>query len=176
MAFEKFPYSNFHDLNLDWIISTVKEWSVQWEELKEVYDQFDHDLSDIYIEINKLKSDINTINTNIDTINNQLDLVDLRISALQSDLNAYINSSTLLIQDLQDRVATIEEYAVYEMYSPFTGELVPITEIITQLAYFHLQDALTAGEYDALEMTAAAYDAKELTAIQYDSSARTLLP
>lgn len=176
MAFEQFPYSNFHDLNLDWILSKVKEWAVQWEELKEVYEQFDHDLSDIYTEINTLKGDVNDINSDIDIINNQLELVNLRISALQSDLTAYINSSTLLIQDLQNRVATIEEYAVYEMYSPFTGELLPITDIITQLAYFHLQDALTAGEYDALEMTAAAYDAKELTAMQYDSSARTLLP
>lgn len=176
MAFEQFPYSNFHDLNLDWILSKVKEWAVQWEELKAVYEQFDHDLSDIYTEINTLKGYINNINSNIDIINNQLELVDMRITDLQAALNAYIDSSTLLIQDLQDRVATIEEYAVYEMFSPFTGELVPIPEIITQLSYFHLQDALTAAEYDALEMTAAAYDAKDLTAIQYDSSARTLLP
>ena len=25
MAFEQFPYTNFHDLNLDWLLKTVKD-------------------------------------------------------------------------------------------------------------------------------------------------------
>ena len=50
--FEHFPYTNFHDLNLDWILKTVKElfnqvstqseWieehQKEYEELKELYD------------------------------------------------------------------------------------------------------------------------------------------
>ena len=51
--FEHFPYTNFHDLNLDWVLRTVKElynqvssqseWiehhEQQYLELKELYDQ-----------------------------------------------------------------------------------------------------------------------------------------
>lgn len=51
--FEHFPYTNFHDLNLDWILRTVKElynkvseqsdWieehQKEYEELKTLYDQ-----------------------------------------------------------------------------------------------------------------------------------------
>ena len=25
MAFEQFPYTNFHDINLDWLLKTVKD-------------------------------------------------------------------------------------------------------------------------------------------------------
>lgn len=34
----RFPYSNFHELNLDWIISTVKTLSASFEKLDEKVD------------------------------------------------------------------------------------------------------------------------------------------
>lgn len=33
--FEQFPYTNFHDLNLDWVLEQIKEWGAQIEALKE---------------------------------------------------------------------------------------------------------------------------------------------
>lgn len=39
----KFPYSNFHELNLDWIINTVKSYETQIDELRsEIDDAVDY--------------------------------------------------------------------------------------------------------------------------------------
>lgn len=63
----------------------------------------------------------------------------------------------------------------YYMYSPFTGDYVPITTVINELAFLHRSDALTAAEYDALQLTAADYDAEDITAYDYDWSGKTIL-
>lgn len=41
MAFEQFPYSNFHDLNLDWIIQKVKEAMQGYADLSTKVDGFE---------------------------------------------------------------------------------------------------------------------------------------
>ena len=39
----KFPYSNFHEINLDWIINTVKSYGTQINELRvEIDDAVDY--------------------------------------------------------------------------------------------------------------------------------------
>lgn len=39
----KFPYSNFHEINLDWIINTVKSYGTQIDELRgEIDDALDY--------------------------------------------------------------------------------------------------------------------------------------
>lgn len=64
---------------------------------------------------------------------------------------------------------------LYYMNSPFTGEYVPIVTVINELAHLHKADALTASEYDALDLSAAGYDAYDLTAYDYDWSGKLLL-
>ena len=64
---------------------------------------------------------------------------------------------------------------LYYMNSPFTGEYVPIVTVINELAHLHKSDALTASEYDALDLSAADYDAYDLTAYDYDWSGKLLL-
>ena len=46
MPFEQFPYTNFHELNLDWIIDKVKECLESNEELKEHVDNIDQYIQD----------------------------------------------------------------------------------------------------------------------------------
>lgn len=53
------------------------------------------------------------------------------------------------------------------MRDPFSGLIVKNEIVILELADLH-KDALTAAEYDALEITAADYDAMELTAYWFD--------
>lgn len=62
----------------------------------------------------------------------------------------------------------------FYMYSPFTGKLVPVREVVQQLAELHEQ-GITAEEYDALELTANGYDAKEITAHDYDWKGKVIL-
>lgn len=61
------------------------------------------------------------------------------------------------------------------MTSPFTGDYVRLEVVINELASLHKSDALTASEYDALDITAAYYDGLDLTAYQYDWNGKTLV-
>ena len=88
------------------------------------------------------------------------------ISALEregNDLDTYLQQ---VVNGLQDAII---------LFNPLTGETNTLQQIIYYLASLHMGDALTAAEYDALDLTATAYDAYQLTAYQYDSEGRTLL-
>lgn len=61
------------------------------------------------------------------------------------------------------------------MTSPFTGEYVRLEVVINELASLHKTDALTAAEYDALDITATYYDGLDLTAYDYDWNGKTLV-
>ena len=77
--------------------------------------------------------------------------------------------------------ATLGRWGIYKnplyyMYSPFTGNYEPITNVINELAQFHMDGSIDAATYDAKEITAGDYDAIELTAYDYDFHASALLP
>lgn len=55
------------------------------------------------------------------------------------------------------------------MYSPLSGQWVPVRDVVTQLARFHMV-GIEAAAYDALGLTADQYDNKQLTAYTYDSA------
>lgn len=63
----------------------------------------------------------------------------------------------------------------YRIYSPFTGLLTPINDVIYELAALH-KNAITAGEFDALMLTAEQFDAKLLTAQKFDWNGKDALP
>ena len=61
------------------------------------------------------------------------------------------------------------------VYDPTTGVLSPLQTVIDNLYGSTREDALTATEYDALELTATAYDAYNISAFDYDKYGKTLL-
>lgn len=54
------------------------------------------------------------------------------------------------------------------MRDPFTGKLTAVKNVVYTLAEYHRLYALTATDYDALDLTADDYDALDLTAYNYD--------
>ena len=60
------------------------------------------------------------------------------------------------------------------MISPFTGQNVKVKTVVYELSELH-KNALTATEYDALELDADTYDADEISAYDYDWNGKELL-
>ena len=60
------------------------------------------------------------------------------------------------------------------MYSPITGEVEKISQIINELASLHKTE-ITAIEFDNLNLTAENFDNKDLTAYQFDWQGKVLL-
>lgn len=191
--YENFPYTNFHDLNQDWILKEFKALESKIAEVNDAlakldeYTQAFNDLTALY---NQLEQDFITFKSDVNTqLNNGLISLNSRFDSLAANMNSqyttFINDVNNRIQALTVRVTDLDNevtQAVQQLqdtiilFNPLTGEENTLQQIIYYLSSLHMTDALTASEYDALDMTATAYDAKDLTAYQYDSAGKTLLP
>ena len=190
--FEQFPYTNFHDLNLDQIAKKIEEM----ESLKQAIEE----VNALAI---ALREEMNTIEGRIDNIENLyanfVDTITRRFNELSQSLHDDID---LLEQDLQRQLAEYEavtdarmdgfEASLFtldarlthvlnnlpseiQIVSPYTGELTSLDVLIYQLANGGRSNSITAGAYDALALTASAYEAYDMTAYQYDWDAATIL-
>lgn len=65
MAFNLFPYSNFHKLNLDWVIKTVKEAAATLEEATGTLGQYDRRLSALEASVGVLDSALSSLQNTV---------------------------------------------------------------------------------------------------------------
>ena len=105
-----------------------------------------------------------------------------RFTQIQLELQGMIAAALIQANAYTDSVASgleqeIQEISIgqIEVFDPTTGVKSPLQTVIDNLYNVSREDALTASEYDALDLTATAYDAYELTASDYDQSGKTLL-
>ncbi|HEX3018556.1 MAG TPA: BppU family phage baseplate upper protein [Caproicibacter sp.] len=63
----------------------------------------------------------------------------------------------------------------YQMMDPTTGKVDYVTNIIKNLEAYIFNGAITAGEFDALNITAGAFDALNITALDFDTRAKSIL-
>ena len=93
------------------------------------------------------------------------------VATALTQANAYTDSVAARLED------EIQEISVGQIsvFDPTTGLYSPLQIVIDNLYNSSRENALTATEYDALELTATAYDGYELSAKEYDQSGKTLL-
>lgn len=85
--------------------------------------------------------------------------------------NAYTDATAgILRQEIQD-----VSLGQITLFDPTTGALNNLQNVINNIYNTSREEALTATEYDALQLTATAYDAYQLTAFNYDRYGKTLL-
>ena len=187
----KYPYSNLHELNLDWLIDVNKELITKVKALEDEMAQ---------IEVMTREEIQAMINSAIAT--NNIDLYN-RMTALHAQitqeytsyvtnrinqLTVYIDNQDVYYDGLaQGYAATAQANAnAYTddkvlnytmMINPITGDYEDVRNVVDDIVtYFHTENSLTAGEYDALDMTASYYDSKDLTAYDYDFNGKVRLP
>lgn len=87
--FHKFPYSNFHELNLDWILNKLKEIE---EQIKNIDIDVDISTDPIIIELQQnvqtLTQTLQQTNQNVQTVLNRVIAVETRLSALEDRVAA----------------------------------------------------------------------------------------
>lgn len=195
-AFEHFPYTNFQDLNLDWILKQLKAleddvkevvelsktWSEQVDYLNkrmEAIEDENSKLSTLYNSfVQEVESKFNTLEQqqleNFEVLKNQVEnefyRLQLEINQALSSFNDRIN---YLDNKLDETLSNLPSLII--MTSPFTGEDDSLQNIIYEIVNEQKSGSLTAREYDNLELTASAYDNYELTAYDYDWRGKELL-
>lgn len=132
-------------------------------------EEIEAEIAALRVEMTQFEQDINqNINQRFNTIN--LELKAMIATALQQ-ANAYTD---LVAAGIENEIQSILIGQI-TVYDPTTGMVESLQTVIDNLYNTSRQDALTASEYDALDLTATAYDAYMLTAIEYDQSGKILL-
>ena len=93
------------------------------------------------------------------------------IASTLTQANAYTDGKVAMLEEeIQSIVA-----GQITVYDPTTGIVSPLQTVIDNLYGSTRDDALTATEYDALDLTASTYDGYDITAFDYDKYGKTIL-
>lgn len=158
------------------VLKKLNEMIVQVNQNTEFIDNYAGEIEELQNEFNALVEENEKFKIDLQAdINNQLNAfrseVTNQITTQITALRAYVDTQDAGLREYIDEVALGQ----IVLYNPATGEMQDLQDIIYSLYDSTRTDALTATEYDALELTASAYDAYELTATQYDNNGKSLL-
>lgn len=142
--------------------------------------KFINDYSDKIEQIEKAIADLRQEMTTFEQDINQS--IALQFAEIKVQLQAMVINAVAEAKAYTDTIASqleaeIQEISVGQiiLFDPTTGLNSPLQTVIDNLYTLGRTDALTATEYDALELTATAYDGYALTAFEYDNNGKTLL-
>ena len=140
----------------------IEEYSGKIEEIEQEIVDLNNAMTEFEIQVNE---DITT-----------------RFNAIKIELQSAIATTLIQANAYTDSVASnleaqIQQISVGQitLYDPTTGTMNNLQTVIDNIYGTSREEALTAAEYDALELTATAYDAYDLTAFNYDRYGKTLL-
>lgn len=88
-----------------------------------------------------------------------------------AQIRSYVDVQDRALKDYIDNVALGQ----IQVYNPATGELQDLQTVINSLFDTSRENAITASEYDALQLTATYYDEQQISAYDYDIAGKTLL-
>lgn len=146
---------NEHSDFIDNYAGQIEEMQKELAEFKQEWLQYQIDLNaNITAQINAFKREVYG-----------------ELTAQLTQMRSYIDVQDQALRDYIDTVALGQIY----LYNPATGEQQDLQTVINSLFDVSREDALTATEYDDLELTATYYDGQEISAYDYDVAGKTLL-
>lgn len=140
----------------------INNYSGKIEELEAEIEQIRLDFANFETQITAdIAEEFNQIKTELQTT----------IAGILTQTSAYTDA---VAAQLREEIRAVSVGAI-TVYDPSTGTLSPLQTVIDNLYGTSRDEALTATEYDALELTATEYDAEEITAFNYDRYGKTIL-
>lgn len=121
--FRQFPYSNFHDMNMNWLLQKMKELSAEWFTYNENWELWKNNTDRAMLDLRKfVKESFETLNVD-DAVRARLDemLEDGELENLLGEFFAhftkdyYFSSNYVTIDNLMD-ISVDETYALFEEY------------------------------------------------------------
>ena len=158
------------------ILKKLNEVIAQVNKNTEFIDNYSGKIEEIEAEVAALRSEMTQFEEDVN------ENMTLQFARIRVELQSMIATALVQAKAYTDSVAAILEEEIQQIsigqisvFDPTTGLYSPLQTVIDNLYTVSRNDALTASEYDALELTATEYDAYELTASQYDRESKTLL-
>ena len=140
----------------------INNYSGKIEELEAEIEQIRLDLTDFESQITAdIAEEFNQIKTELQTT----------IAGILTQTSAYTDA---VAAQLREEIRAVSVGAI-TVYDPSTGTLSPLQTVIDNLYGTSRDEALTATEYDALDLSATSYDERQITAFNYDRYGKTIL-
>ena len=184
--------TNYHD-NLTYVeyllgvLKKMNEVIAQVNSNTSFIENYDGRINALEVEIAKLRTEIEQfeadVTTNFTNLQNQLiQLINTRLTEVRSELLSLIEIYRAESKAYTDtRIAQVEAeiqeilLGQITLRDPTTGLISPLQTVIDNLYDTSRENAITASEYDGLELTATAYDGYELTAFNFDYYGKQIL-
>lgn len=184
MFFNKYPYTDFHELNADFILERIKKIEDQIANIKEeiegeifewVQEQlapYEKQLQDLIEEVKNLEE---TTEATLEAYDARIDAfvlsVNNQLAQIRSDLVASIQAvndltdlkisqnNTWLLNEISQNVGNL-----FMVLNPFTGTMVTIQSMVDYLSSLHINDGI---DYDTMAVRALTYNDFNALGIDY---------
>ena len=121
-----FPYTNFHDINLDWIIEYIKSAK---SEIEDLINQFENLIvqttgdsttqvmsqNAVTVQLNFLSSRINSLNTTVEELTNKVNQDIANLASFEGETNSNFNSDRLRLSTIEQ---TLTRFYVFVTHTP----------------------------------------------------------
>lgn len=172
--YNKYPYTDFHELNADFLLQRVKAIEEQIAGIKEeiegeIFEWVQQQLAPYQEQLNQLIEEVEQLQEETEET---LAAYDARITAFVNEVNGKIaeirqelidsinavnaltdtkieQNNTWLLNQISENVGTL-----FQVLNPFTGTMVSIQEMIDYLSAFHIVDGI---DYDTMNTRALTY-------------------
>lgn len=158
------------------VVKKLNEIILQTNKNSEFIEEYTGKIEEIEAEIVALRSEFEQFKVDVNSN------IAMQFAEIKVELQAMIATALNQANAYTDAVASqlrqeIEQISVGDitLYDPSTGLLSPLQTVIDNIYGAGRDDALTATEYDALDLTATAYDAYQISAFDYDKYGKTML-
>ena len=194
----KYPYLDFHELNLDWVIAKITEFDKKLdnyedtvlEKAKEYTDSaIKESYSSLVSEFNSFKNEVTTLISGLDsrydefvnTVNDRMAITDANVLAISrkvdlvlAEANAYTNQAIINNNDyIIDQTTKALETVTVLNY--FTGARTSIQDMFDYLAHFHLQNAISVDTLVERAKTVNALISYNMTMTQLATNGATII-
>lgn len=158
------------------VIPAINENAEAVKEIQEFLEKYE----DQYEQIQEMMRElIVSINTRFEQIESELEN---KFNALTSQVLSLINNNYTILKNYIDDKYEELDYKIEHisidsvvLRDPTTGLYSNIQVVINNLFNTFNTDALSASEFDALDLTATAFDAYQITAYEFDTQGKTIL-
>ena len=180
----KYPYTDFHELNADYLLQRLKSVEEKLATIKEDIESdvlawvqtqlepYEQQLNALIAEVQNLeRSTQETLDQYDVRINNFINQVNAQIVEIRTELVNSINAVNALtdLKIEQNNIYLLNEITenvgdLFMVLNPFTGEMVTIQDMVDYLSAFHINDAI---DYDTMATRALTYTQVDALNITY---------
>lgn len=169
------------------VLKKMNEIIVQVNSNTSFIENYDGRINALEAEIARLRTEIEDFETQVNQEFAQLtvelrNLINTRLNEIRQELLSLIEVYRAESKAYTDtRIQQVEEeinqilIGQITIHDPTTGFDSDLQTVINNIYDSTREEALTASEYDALELTATTYDGYEITAFNYDQYGKTIL-